>query len=685
MPFGSFEMGDHFGFVDPTHPSDEVAVHTVNINALYVATTPTTNQQYVAYLNGALAKGLIEVTSNMVYDASGTYIYCYLYNYQYAAGQYSTAYSISYNSTTKVFSIADFRANHPMVGVTWYGAAAYSNWLSSQAGLNACYNLTTWVCDFTQNGYRLPTEAEWECSARGEQYSPYYNFPWGDDQDIQKVNWPDSGDPYEGADQSTYPWTTPVGFYNGTLQKQTTYSWPGSATSYQTHNGANALGLLDMSGEVWQFVYDWYDSGYYSVSPTNNPTGPAVGQVQSDGNTYQGMRGGSWYSGDIEAGVNEGHGRVSNRCPASPTYFAVPQLAYSSNVGFRVVRTSASTTLAAGFTYTPSSPASAQTVTFSDASSGGASTWFWNFGDGGTGTIENPSHVYSTAGTYTVSLMAGNATGFSTATNSVSVSSAGPISPSFTFTPTAPLTGQAINFLDTSTGGPTSWSWDFGDGVGKSSLQNPVYDYLTAGTYAVNLTVSNASGTTTVSNNVVVGSSANVLAASYTYTVSSGTTTFTDTSTGSPTSWSWNFGDNTTSSLESPGHTYTADGIYTATLTVTGATGTSTFSQSVIVNTAVATRTVGLMLNTSDTSPGYVLFAPKQNTMTYLIDNEGKVVHEWTASQYSPGQSVYLLPNGHLLRTCFNQQVTPTPNTGGGEGGRIEEYDWDDNLVWQLN
>ena len=95
------------------------------------------------------------------------------------------------------------------------------------------------------------------------------------------------------------------------------------------------------------------------------------------------------------------------------------------------------------------------------------------------------------------------------------------------------------------------------------------------------------------------------------------------------------------------------------------------------------TRTVGLMLNNSSkTFAGYTLFAPKHNTMTYLINNEGRIMHKWTASKYEPGQSVYLLENGNLLRTCMTKGKL---STGGGEGGRVEEYDWNDNLVWELD
>jgi hypothetical protein len=93
-------------------------------------------------------------------------------------------------------------------------------------------------------------------------------------------------------------------------------------------------------------------------------------------------------------------------------------------------------------------------------------------------------------------------------------------------------------------------------------------------------------------------------------------------------------------------------------------------------------QAVGLILNTSKAFSGYTLFAPKHNTATYLIDNSGQVVHAWTASKYEPGQSAYLLENGHLLRTCMTKGKL---STGGGEGGRVEEYDWDGKLVWELD
>jgi PKD repeat protein len=98
---------------------------------------------------------------------------------------------------------------------------------------------------------------------------------------------------------------------------------------------------------------------------------------------------------------------------------------------------------------------------------------------------------------------------------------------------------------------------------------------------------------------------------------------FSDSSTGSPTTWAWNFGDGGTSPVQHPAHAYATAGTFTVTLTVRNASGSSSKTLTV---TVTATRTIGLMINDSRAFDGYPLFAPKQNTMTYLINNEGRII-----------------------------------------------------------
>lgn len=328
IPAGQYEMGDHFGFVDPAHPSDELPLHNVSVDSMIMSKTETTNQQFLTYLNSSLVSGLIEVRNNIVYSVGDTNIYCYTY-------QFAPYYSIGFNGSN--FSIVDFRANHPVVGVMWFGAVAFCNWLSDQNGLEKCYNLLTWSYDFTKNGYRLPTEAEWEWAGRGGHTNPYFNYPWGDDQDISKANWPDSQDPYDGTNASLYPFTTPVKFYDGSLRLKTDYNWPGSSANYQTTNGANSFGLFDIAGNVWELLNDWYGQNYYSLSPTDNPTGPATGFIMPDGKPYRGMRGGNWYNGYTTTSINDGHSRISNR---NPSYYRGPQDPNHPwyHIGFRFTR-----------------------------------------------------------------------------------------------------------------------------------------------------------------------------------------------------------------------------------------------------------------------------------------------------------------------------------------------------------
>jgi hypothetical protein len=92
-------------------------------------------------------------------------------------------------------------------------------------------------------------------------------------------------------------------------------------------------------------------------------------------------------------------------------------------------------------------------------------------------------------------------------------------------------------------------------------------------------------------------------------------------------------------------------------------------------------RTVGLRVCKPGASSGYLLYPVKHRGDVYLLDRLGRAVHHWSKSTYEPGQSCYLRPNGNLVRAAMKKGNS----IGGGEGGRIEEYDWDDNLVWSFD
>jgi formylglycine-generating enzyme required for sulfatase activity len=318
IPAGEFEMGDHHGFVDPKHGGDETPLHPVKVGAFQMGIYDVTTREYVAFLQAAATQKQIEVREGGVYLVGGKELLCETR----ALSPYSR---IGWDG--RAFTVLDGKENHPVVCIRWAGAALYCNGLSGQQKRPLCYDPATWACDFNQSGFRLPTEAEWEYAARGGLKDPYRNFPWGDEADPLKANWPESKNPFHSG---PLPWTTPVGFFDGSLRRKADYGWPGAEEEFQTAKGANGYGLYDMSGNVWQFVNDWYGRDYYAYSPAADPPGPESGSVMPDGKPYRGMRGGNWYNGE------NGHGRVSNR---NPSYFRGPQDPDHPyyHLGFRVV------------------------------------------------------------------------------------------------------------------------------------------------------------------------------------------------------------------------------------------------------------------------------------------------------------------------------------------------------------
>ncbi len=291
----------------------------------------------------------------------------------------------------------------------------------------------------------------------------------------------------------------------------------------------------------------------------------------------------------------------------------------------------ATTSPTANFSGTPTTGSAPLTVAFTDSSTGGPTSWAWDFGDPGSGvantsTSRNPSHVYAADGTYTIKLTATNGSGSDTKTRTGYVTVATAPTADFSGSPTTGNAGLNVSFTDSSAGGPTSWAWDFGDpgsGVANTSTsQNPSHAYAADGTYTVKLTATNTNGSTskTRTNYITVGTKP---VADFSGSPTSGngplTVNFSDASTGSPTSWAWDFGDpgsgaGNTSAAPSPSHLYSADGTYTVKLTVSNTSGTDTRTRTgyIMVGTAptaafTATPTSGsapLTVSFTDTSTG---------------------------------------------------------------------------------
>jgi len=214
-------------------------------------------------------------------------------------------------------------------------------------------------------------------------------------------------------------------------------------------------------------------------------------------------------------------------------------------------------------------------VQFTDTSVMQGVSWAWTANGEAFSTEQNPKKVFDKTGKYTIELTVTDAEGVSnTATKDSYINViSGPVA-DFSYNPVSPVTGEAVQFIDESLGSPGSWQWSFGDAT-SSSVQSPAHVYYLPGTYNVTLTVSDKYGDSSISKSVTVTGNpiSTGLVADFTMAPASAYAgdqiQFTDKSTGgTPTSWQWEFGDNTTSSLQSPVHIYEKPGTYQVILNV---------------------------------------------------------------------------------------------------------------------
>jgi formylglycine-generating enzyme required for sulfatase activity len=236
---------------------DEAPIHTVTLDDYYIDSYEVTNEQYAAFLNEMGNQTERRATWLDAEDES-----------------------VSIHAVAGIWEVDAGYESHPVVEITWYGARAFCEWA----------------------GKRLPTEAEWEKAARGVES---YTYPWGNTFDSSLVN----GDDEILEDPGAIPCApTCCDGYDGTAPVG---SFPGGASPY---------GVFDLAGNVWEWVYDAYESDYYEDSPSSNPVADSPsGDVAWVSRVY---RGGSW--NDLNADALRAAHRASD----------LPNIS-TDNIGFR--------------------------------------------------------------------------------------------------------------------------------------------------------------------------------------------------------------------------------------------------------------------------------------------------------------------------------------------------------------
>ncbi len=252
IPAGTFTMGQN-GIAEPEH---EVTL----TNDFALCEHEVTNGEFCLRMQWAYEQGLLQSVSNTAVTAHDKVL----------INPNHTGCEIAWNGSEFILEpvySGDYEGmvsfDHPVLEVSWYGAACYCDWLSLQEGLTPFYN-GDWSVGashnpYTAEGYRLPTEAEWEYASR---YNDNRTYPWGNET-------PDCSLTNFNPGEYCVGWTAPFGSFS---------------------QGDSQLGLHDMAGNLWEWVNDFW--GDYLPGAQTNPLGPP-----SHPYPYRSFRGGSWFYG----------------------------------------------------------------------------------------------------------------------------------------------------------------------------------------------------------------------------------------------------------------------------------------------------------------------------------------------------------------------------------------------------